>query len=190
MKPAPLSVRHVLYGSAALIALGILPLPYSFYGVLRVVATLALAYCAAVAFHTKAWPTLGVTVALAFVFNPVVPVHLPKELWACIDGGTSAYLAVIASHIQSRFRTFGAPEIDPSALARVVGFAALLGLIGGVGVSVLAGILVIPLKWLGAVASGEFLNPLGYGAACAAAAAVLTGHAYHSGAKSAAASEA
>ena len=175
------ATRVVLYAAAVVIALGVLPLPYSYYGFLRLVAVLAFAYSAYVAFTTRSWATLSIAVLAAVVFNPAVPLRLPKDAWACMDAAAAAYLAILAKHVQTKFSTYGPPERTFEAIARMLGFSVLLALFGGVGVAVLAGIVIIPLRWLGVEISGKFLNPIAYASASAVAIAVLAGYGYHSG---------
>lgn len=74
---------------ASLIAL--LPMPYGFYMLLRIVVCSAGAYIAYVEYQraNKAnhWCILfGVA---AFVFNPIVPIHLERSLWALLNIGTA-----------------------------------------------------------------------------------------------------
>ena len=179
----PQGANLLLHGCAATIALGVLPLPYGYYMLLRLVAAAAFAAVAYVAIVTRSWPTLAVSLFAMSVLNPIVPLHLSKDAWACIDGGAAAYLAVVAKHVTARFSNYGPPEHTAEAIAKALGFSVLLGLFAGVGLTVVVGIVVIPLKWLGLSISGKFMNPLAYGAATAAAVAVLSGYAYHSGTK-------
>lgn len=186
----PKFAYSALIGCAILLALGILPLPYGYYSLLRLTALVAFGVVAYVAVATRSWPTLAISVSAAMVFNPFVPIRLPNDAWACIDAGAAAYLAVVASHLVSGFSKYSFPDQSVEAVARTLGFALLLGLFAGVGVAVAAGMVVIPLKWFGLAISSKFMNPLAYGAATAAAVAVVTGHAYHSGTKAHAQSDA
>jgi hypothetical protein len=163
------------------IAVGVLPLPYGYYGFLRFIAVLAFAYSAFVAFTTRSWATLVLASLGVLVFNPVIPLRLSKDAWACVDAASAAYLAILAKHVQTQFSQFSPPEITIEAVAKMLGFSVLLALSGGVGVAVLAGIVFIPLRWLGLEISAKFLNPVAYASASAIAVAVLAGYGYHSG---------
>jgi hypothetical protein len=125
---SPPAIRVALYAAAIVIAIGVLPLPYGFYGFLRIIAVLAFAYSAYVAFRTRSWVTLLVAVLALIVFNPVVPLRLPKDLWACIDAASAAYLAILAKHVQTQFATFGSPELTVEAVVKTLGFSVLLAL--------------------------------------------------------------
>jgi hypothetical protein len=145
------SMRIALYGCAVALGLGVLPLPYGYYGFLRVAAIVAFMVVGYVAVTTRSWPTLVVAICAVLVFNPAVPLRMPKEAWACVDAAASAYLAIVASQVVTGFSAYGPPERTVEAIARVLGFAILLGLFAGVGFTVVAAVIVIPLKWLGVV---------------------------------------
>jgi hypothetical protein len=187
---SPTAIRAVLYAAAIAIAVGVLPLPYGYYSLLRVVAVLAFAYCAYVALGTRSWATLVLVALAVVVFNPVIPLHLPKDVWACIDATAATYLAILAKHVQTQFSSYAPPERTVEVIAKMLGFAVLLALLGGVGITVLAGVVIIPLRCLGLEVSGRFLNPIAYASASAAAVAVLAGYCYHSGERKVTPSEA
>ena len=75
----------VIYGAAALLAVAVLPLPYGYYQLLRLVATAVFAWAAIVAFgRGRAGYGFGFAV-LTLLFNPVLPVYLSKAMWVPID---------------------------------------------------------------------------------------------------------
>jgi hypothetical protein len=85
----------VIYGAAVLLAAAVLPLPYGYYQLLRLVGTGVFAWGAFVAFQRgSAGYAFGFAV-LALLFNPVVPVYLSKAAWMPIDVG--AALALVLS---------------------------------------------------------------------------------------------
>ena len=87
--PAP-----VIYGAAGLLAVAVLPLPYGYYQLLRLVATGVFAWAAVVAFQ-RGRAGLGFGFALlALLFNPVLPVYLSKALWVPIDLGAAVGLVI------------------------------------------------------------------------------------------------
>lgn len=84
----------VIYGAAALLALAVLPLPYGYYQLLRLVTTGVFAWAAIIAFRRgNAGYGFGFAV-LALLFNPVVPVYLSKAVWMPIDLGAAVALVV------------------------------------------------------------------------------------------------
>lgn len=87
--PVPL-----IYGAAALLALAVLPLPYGYYQLLRLVATGVFVWAAVIAFKRgRAGHGFGFAV-LTLLFNPVLPVYLSKAIWMPIDLGAAVALVV------------------------------------------------------------------------------------------------
>jgi hypothetical protein len=84
--------RPLLTICVALLFLGIAPLPYGYYSLLRLVACATLALSAVVAHRRRARTLPTVFGILAVAFNPVIPVFLPREIWAVIDVGTAILL--------------------------------------------------------------------------------------------------
>lgn len=67
--------------------------PYGYYQLLRFVVCGVSAY---IAFMAYQWHKLWATWLFAFIavlFNPLIPIHLPKEVWHTIDV-TCAFLFV------------------------------------------------------------------------------------------------
>lgn len=91
----------VIYGVAGMLFLGAAPLPYGYYTVLRLVGCGAFAFAAYVSFsrHGKILPWMFVLVAI--VFNPIVKVHLPKEVWALVDVAAGFLLLATSKHIRN-----------------------------------------------------------------------------------------
>ena len=84
----------VIYGTAVLLAVAVLPLPYGYYQLLRLVATGVFAWAAVIAFQRgSAVYGFGFAV-LGLLFNPVMPVYLSKALWAPIDVGAAVALVL------------------------------------------------------------------------------------------------
>jgi hypothetical protein len=86
------SLRPLLWTAAVMLVLAVPPVwPYWYYVLLRLVVCGAGAYGAYVAHRSDA--SLLVPFALiALLFNPLIPVHLPKVLWAALDLATAAFL--------------------------------------------------------------------------------------------------
>jgi len=75
----------VVYAAAAMLALGAAPLPYGYYVLLRIVATLIFVWAAVVAHERRREALPWIFALLALLFNPVVKVPLGKPLWAMTD---------------------------------------------------------------------------------------------------------
>ena len=86
-------ISGTVTGLALVAALFSYPWPYSGYTVLRYVVSLNLAFTAW-AVYRKTHGTWGDSLAvLALIFNPLVPLHLTREIWVVIDSITISLIA-------------------------------------------------------------------------------------------------
>ncbi|WP_445000243.1 DUF6804 family protein [Halomonas mongoliensis] len=83
-----------IYIAVGLLILGVLPLPYGYYILLRIVATAAFAWAAVTAHQNgeRTWPWIFSLAAV--LYNPILPVFLPKEAWIVINMGSAAALFI------------------------------------------------------------------------------------------------
>jgi hypothetical protein len=72
----------VIYVTPAMLFLGAAPLPYGYYMLLRLVACGVFAFAAFIAFDRKSKALPWVYGFMALVFNPIIKIHFPKEIWA------------------------------------------------------------------------------------------------------------
>ncbi|AMX95563.1 MAG: hypothetical protein E5W64_01425 [Mesorhizobium sp.] len=78
--------------------LAVAPWPYGYYQFLRVVVFFAGIYCGAMVWRsgpenrTLAWALFGA----AAIFNPFMPVHLPRELWAIFNVAAATLFGFVA----------------------------------------------------------------------------------------------
>ncbi len=91
--------------TAAACITGAFHLPYSYYMLLRCMATataLFLMLC-----HGKRLPQAGWVplLVIALLFNPVVKVHLVRSLWAVIDTAAALVFGWLAVDIARRAKT-------------------------------------------------------------------------------------
>lgn len=91
----------VIYIAAALLALGAAPLPYGYYTFLRLVACGVFAFAAYVSFNRRGRVLPFVFGGLALLFNPLVKVHLPKEVWAVVDLVSAVLLLATGKHVKA-----------------------------------------------------------------------------------------
>ena len=89
----------VIYISAAMLFLGSIPLPYGYYMLLRLVACGVFAYAAFVSYIRKNQTLPWVYGLLAVLFNPLIKIHLPKEVWMVVDVGAGILLLATANVI-------------------------------------------------------------------------------------------
>ena len=92
--------KLVIYFAAGLLLLGILPLPYGYYTLLRLVAFGVFTWAAFIAFEKKEAVLPWVFVLLALIFNPIIKTYLPKEIWAIIDFCSGVFLIFVRNKIQ------------------------------------------------------------------------------------------
>jgi len=59
--------------------------PYGYFTLLRIVVTGTTAYSAWLAYDHKKGFWIWSFVAIAIIFNPIIPLHLGRELWLAID---------------------------------------------------------------------------------------------------------
>ena len=70
---------------AFLLLLAVLPLPYGYYTFLRWITCGMAAFTAYIAYQWEfKWAT-WIFIPLAILFNPIIPIHLTKEIWQPID---------------------------------------------------------------------------------------------------------
>ena len=81
---------------AAMCILALMPLPYGYYTLLRIVVTTAAIYAAWLCFSEGEAVDLRVAgfVFIAILFNPIIPIHLSREIWAPIDVVAAAAFGV------------------------------------------------------------------------------------------------
>ncbi len=92
----------VIYIAAAMLFVGAAPLPYGYYMFLRIVATGVFVWAAFVTYERGDKSLPWVYGILAILFNPLIKVHLPKELWAVVDVGVGIFLLVTSSKIRAK----------------------------------------------------------------------------------------
>ena len=73
--------------SAVMLAIAILPLPYGYYMLVRLVVTVTAFYICYQEYNeqNKINPYVIVFGLIGLLFNPIAKIHLDKELWQVID---------------------------------------------------------------------------------------------------------
>ena len=92
--------KQVIYLAVGFLLLGVLPLPYGYYTLLRLIACAVFAWAAYVSFENKKALLPWVFIVLALLFNPVIEVYLSKELWAAIDLGSAIFLLIVSPKLR------------------------------------------------------------------------------------------
>jgi len=68
--------------------------PYGYFTLLRFVVCVVAAYCAVVANSEKNEQWTWVFGAVAVLFNPIIPIHLSRDIWILIDLITAVVMLV------------------------------------------------------------------------------------------------
>ncbi len=94
-KSSSLPAALWLVPTAALL-FALAPLPYGYYTLLRIVVCAASVLIAYNSFQRVGKVSLGsgVMIGIALLFNPLIPIHLSREIWAPIDIGAAFVFAM------------------------------------------------------------------------------------------------
>ena len=92
----------IIYIGAAMLLIGVAPLPYGYYLLLRVVATGIFIWAAFVSHERKNEILPWVFGALAILFNPIFKIHLTKEVWMAVDVAAAIFLFIVKDIIVER----------------------------------------------------------------------------------------
>lgn len=100
--------EHIVYRNIAaaisvfMLFLAISRLPYGYYIFLRWVVSVTALFSAWAAYECRRKPWVFVMGGIAILFNPIIPVHLPKETWIVIDPVAAIVFLVSIFHIKLR----------------------------------------------------------------------------------------
>lgn len=95
MMPVP-----VLYIAAILLFIAPLPLPYGYYTLVRIVTTGIFIWVSIIEYKKNSSSILTWGFILgAILFNPFIPIHLNREIWAPIDIITGAMLLGVKKRV-------------------------------------------------------------------------------------------
>jgi hypothetical protein len=84
-----------IYIISALLFLGAVPLPYGYYMLLRIAACGFFIWAAVITYEKQSQYLPWVFGLLALLLNPIIKIHLPKELWAAIDIASAIFILVV-----------------------------------------------------------------------------------------------
>lgn len=91
--------KPFLFIAAGLLFIGVLPLPYGYYMLLRFIACGVFAWAAFITYENKEEILPWVFGILAIVFNPIIKIHFPKEVWAIIDFCSGSFLLIMSKKL-------------------------------------------------------------------------------------------
>lgn len=92
----------VIYITATVLFIAVAPLPYGYYTLLRIVATVAFVWAAIAAYERECEVLPWVFSVMAIVFNPIIKIHLPREVWAAVDIAAGILLLATQSVVRNR----------------------------------------------------------------------------------------
>ncbi|CAC9438335.1 DUF6804 family protein [bacterium endosymbiont of Bathymodiolus sp. 5 South] len=92
--------KPLIYIAAGFLLIGVFPLPYGYYMLLRFIACGVFAWAAYIAFERNEDILPWVFIVLAIIFNPILKIHFPKEMWVVIDFFSGIFLILIREKIQ------------------------------------------------------------------------------------------
>ena len=90
----------IIVSCALMLFIGLAPLPYGYYMLLRIVACGVFIYATLIASRkdSKILPWLFALVAI--LFNPLFKIHFNKEIWMVIDGLAGMFLLLTINVIK------------------------------------------------------------------------------------------
>lgn len=97
--------KAAIYIVAAMLLLGAMPLPYGYYTLLRIVACGFFAWAAFISYEREYSVFPWIFGLLAIVFNPLIKIYLPKEIWMFIDAASAIFIVAAQSKIAEKKQT-------------------------------------------------------------------------------------
>lgn len=89
----------VIYITVSMLFIGVAPLPYGYYMLLRIVTCGFFVWASLIAREKNHKILPWLFLLLAIVFNPIIKIHFQKEFWAVLDGLTAIFILVHKSKI-------------------------------------------------------------------------------------------
>lgn len=88
-----------IYVVSALLFIGAAPLPYGYYMLLRIAAFGFFMWAAVITYEKKSQYLPWAFGLLALLFNPIIKIHLLKELWAAIDIASAIFILAVKQNL-------------------------------------------------------------------------------------------
>ena len=77
--------KIVVYLAVGFLVLAVLPLPYGYYTLLRLIAFGVFGWAAYISFDRNEEILPWIFIVLALIYNPIIKIYLPKETWTVIN---------------------------------------------------------------------------------------------------------
>ena len=91
----------VIYVCAVMLIIGAAPLPYGYYMLLRLIAFCVFTYASYVAYGKTSKTLPWIFGFMALVFNPIIKIHFPKEMWAVVNIAAGLLLLATAPKVKA-----------------------------------------------------------------------------------------
>ena len=92
--------QALIFVVVAFLFIGVLPLPYGYYMLLRFIACGAFIWATYISFERKNSILPWIFIILAIIFNPIIKIHFSKNIWAVIDFCSGLFFLIIKNQIQ------------------------------------------------------------------------------------------
>jgi len=89
-----ISIKPPVIASIVLLVLAVLPLPYGYYTLLRLVVCFTAVFLAWFSYKQQRVRWAWIMGLLALVFNPVIPLYFGREFWIFVDVATAVVFAI------------------------------------------------------------------------------------------------
>ena len=109
-------VRLYFVVPAAMALLALMDMPYGYYQLLRLVVAAASAVIAVAAWQRASHAAVIAFGLLALIYNPIVPLHLKREIWEWVNIGTAAAFLVALAVFETRERRSRASAPGPAVV--------------------------------------------------------------------------
>lgn len=94
--------KFILWTTAALCVGGMLPsMPYSYFMLLRIAVCVVMAWQAVFRFEEKYAHDAWLCVVVAVLFNPVLKIHLTRDLWWWLDGLVAVWCTIQSKNVKA-----------------------------------------------------------------------------------------
>lgn len=90
----------LLYGISVMLFLGVFPLPYDYYVVLRIVTFLIFSYASIISYRRKNRTLFFIFIFFVILFNPIILFHFSKLSWSFIDILSGTILLVNSNYLK------------------------------------------------------------------------------------------
>lgn len=97
---------QLIYITSLLLLIGAAPIPfYGYYNLLRIIAFITFTYAVVCTYSQKNTTLPWIYGLLAILFNPIIKIYLPKEIWSVIDIAAAILLISNSKYLNNLNKT-------------------------------------------------------------------------------------